>query len=570
MAVGRRSNGVFRIINAIFAIALGCIALACDRKSENQTDSSSGQSSGMPPAVTANQVEVLFVYGSEKQDWIDAVTPAFNSERHTLADGRLIHITTKPMGSGESKDDILAGRVQADVWSPASGLFVTLANAESQSKGGPLLKQTQNLVLSPVVIAMWKPMAEALGWPAKPIGWADIGALAAEKDAWANRGLSQFGPFKFGHTHPEYSNSGLIALLAETYAAAGKSRGLSLEDLQQPQVAATLHKIEHGVVHYGRSTGFFGKRLADFGPGYLSAAVVYENMVISSYANSAGGTPLVAIYPKEGTIWSDHPAGIVERPWVSEEKRAAGKIYLDYLRAPPQQRRALEMGFRPAEGDVGSPIDSAHGADPKQPSTILDTPSADVIAAAIQLWRREKKPSNVALVFDTSGSMNEQGKMRAAQEGAKALIQMMDPQDRLTLVPFSTEVRMGKPMEVGANRTQLLSAIDRLHADGGTNLYQAIAAADGAVMAAADGEHIDAIVVLTDGEDNGKSVTLDALLQRLSRETETGGVRIFTIGYGQSAQLDALRKIARQARGEFYTGETKNIIDVFRDVATFF
>ncbi len=449
----QRSGGTGTIATAIVAIAVACAAWGCDRKSSDQSGINGSSASTTPPA---NQVDVLFVYGSEKQDWIDSITPAFNDERHTLPDGKIIHITTKPMGSGESKDDILAGRVQADVWSPASGVFVTLANAESQSKGGPLVKQTENLVLSPVVIAMWKPMAESLGWPHTPIGWADIGALAAEKNAWKTRGLPQFGQFKFGHTHPEYSNSGLISLLAETYAAAGKARGLSLEDLQQPQVAETLHRIEHGVVHYGRSTGFFGKRLAQYGPGYLSAAVVYENMVVNSYATTGNNTPLVAIYPKEGTIWSDHPAGIVERPWVSEDQRAAGRMYLDYLRAPPQQRRALELGFRPADGDVGSPIDSEHGADPKQPTTILDTPGADVIAAAIQLWRREKKPSNIALVFDTSGSMNDEGKMHAAQEGAKALIQMMDPQDLLTLVPFSTEVRMGKSIPVGPHRAELL------------------------------------------------------------------------------------------------------------------
>jgi Ca-activated chloride channel family protein len=564
----QRWSGTSLAVRVILALGIMGFAGACDRRSSVQSDTSDAGSASTP--ARANQVDVLFVYGSEKQDWIESVTPNFNAENHPLPDGKIIHITAKPMGSGESKDDILAGRIQADVWSPASSVFVTLANAESQTKGGPLVKQTQNLVLSPVVIAMWKPMAEALGWPNKPTGWADIGALAAEKDAWKARGLPQFGQFKFGHTHPEFSNSGLIALLAETYAAAGKSRGLSLDDLQNPQVAVALHYIEHGVVHYGRSTGFFGKRLADYGPSYLSAAVVYENMVISSYAATGNETPLVAIYPKEGTIWSDHPAAVVERPWVTDDQRAAGKMYIDFLRAPAQQRRALELGFRPAEGDIGSPIDAAHGADPKQPSTILDTPSADVIAAAIQLWHREKKPSNVALVFDTSGSMNDDGKMRAAQAGAKALIQLMNPGDRVTLVPFSNDVRMGQPTEVGPHRGELLNAIDQLYADGGTNLYAAIQAADDVVSAKADGEHIDAIVVLTDGEDNGNSLSIDDLLKRLARDAETSGVRIFTIGYGHSAQLEALRRIAHQAHGEFYTGQTDNIIDVFRDVATFF
>jgi len=561
-------------LRASLAGFFGCLVLlglaSCDKSSSNSAASSNGTTAGAPATPSAEKVDVLFVYGSEKQDFIDAVTPVFNSELHKLPNGKIIHIVTKPMGSGESKDDILSGRLEADVWSPASSVFVTLANAESQSKGGPLVKQTQNVVLSPVVIAMWKPMAEALGWPGKAIGWSDIGALAAEKDAWKARGLNQFGQFKFGHTHPEYSNSGLIAVLAETYAAAGKTRGLTLTDLQQPQVGDALRKIEHGVVHYGRSTGFFGKRLTEAGPAYLSAAVVYESTVISSYTSPGNSTPLVAIYPKEGTIWSDHPAGIVERTWVTDDKKAAGQVYIDYLRAPPQQQCALQFGFRPAEGDITGPIDADHGVDPKQPSTILDTPSADVIAACIELWRREKKPSNVALVFDTSGSMNEEGKMKAAQQGAKALIQLMNPVDRLTLVPFSTDVRAAQATDVGPYRANLLNAVDALYADGGTNLYQAIQTASDSMLATTDGQHIDAIVVLTDGEDNGKALSLEALLRNLDRNSETGGVRIFTIGYGNSAKLDALRKIAKQTHGEAYTSGTDNIIDVFRDVATFF
>jgi Ca-activated chloride channel family protein len=38
--------------------------------------------------------------------------------------------------------------------------------------------------------------------------------------------------------------------------------------------------------------------------------------------------PVVAIYQKEGTFWSDHPAGVVERDWVTPEHREAAKIHI--------------------------------------------------------------------------------------------------------------------------------------------------------------------------------------------------------------------------------------------------
>ena len=144
--------------------------------------------------------------------------------------------------------------------------------------------------------------------------------------------------------------------------------------MRNPAVGQFVAGIESAVVHYGSSTGFFGKKIVTNGPGYLNAAVLYESMVVDSYrATPPPGLPMVAIYPKEGTFWSDHPVGIVEREWVTPDRRDAARQYIDYLLAPARQQQALAFGFRPAATDValGAPIDRAHGVDPAQPRTTL-------------------------------------------------------------------------------------------------------------------------------------------------------------------------------------------------------
>jgi len=93
------------------------------------------------------------------------------------------------------------------------------------------------------------------------------------------------------------------------------------------------------------------------GPQYLSAAVLYESMVIESYGQNLQ-FPVVAIYPKEGTFWSDHPIGIVNRDWVTPAHKEAAQIYIKYLLARPQQERAMQYGFRPGAVDV--PFGSAY------------------------------------------------------------------------------------------------------------------------------------------------------------------------------------------------------------------
>src|SRR6185436_3322348 len=97
-------------------------------------------------------------------------------------------------------------------------------------------------VLSPVVVGMWEPMARALGWPAKPIGWAEVADFAASGAGWSRYG------------HPEWG--------------AGKTRDLQSSDVDR--AAGLVRRVQANVVHYGRSTGFFAEKMFTRGPSYLS------------------------------------------------------------------------------------------------------------------------------------------------------------------------------------------------------------------------------------------------------------------------------------------------------------
>src|SRR6266436_3202255 len=433
-----RLSEVRRRISIVFAVSLLFGLASCPSKSSPKTPSATVPQSGL---------ELVFTYGSEKEKWIGEATDAFNRQHRRTGAGRTIIVHAIPMGSGEAIDEVMEGRRQPDIISPASSAFIKLGNAQSQSKTGKdLIASTDNLVLSPVVIAMWKPMAEALGWGKKPIGWSDILALSRSQKGWDAYGYPQWGRFKFGHTHPQFSNSGLISLFAEVYAGSGKTAGLTVADVAKPHTADFLSGIEKSVVHYGSSTGFFGRQMFSTGPQFLSAAVLYENMVIESYSQANMPFPVVAVYPKEGTFWSDHPIGIVEREWVTPEHREAAKAYIQYLLQRPQQEKAIAYGFRPGAVDVplATPIDEAHGVDPREPKTTLEVPSVPVIDAILNLWQAKKKAANVVLVMDTSGSMNDDGKIQSAREGAKQLVNLLSDGDRLSLLPFNHTVAWAK------------------------------------------------------------------------------------------------------------------------------
>jgi Ca-activated chloride channel family protein len=360
------------------------------------------------------------------------------------------------------------------------------------------------------------------------------------------------------------------------YAASGKTGGLTAADVSKAHTAEFLQGIERSVVHYGSSTGFFGRQMFSTGPQYLSAAVLYENMVIESYSQSNLPFPVVAVYPKEGTFWSDHPIGIVEREWVTPERREAAKVYIQYLLQKPQQEKAIAYGFRPGSVDVplAAPIDEAHGVNPQEPKTTLEVPSVSVMDSILQLWQQKKKAANVVLVLDTSGSMNDNGKIQNAREGAKQLVNLLSDNDSLSLLPFNSRASWATTdLPIKTGKPDLLRAIDSLFAGGGTALYDSINMGYQHLLDESNGGDPNAIlsvVVLTDGADTESKMSLSDLMQHVQYDGERHNIHVFTIAYGSDAKKDILGQIAQATQAKSYEGTPENIVGVFKDISTFF
>ncbi len=536
--------------------------------------------SGAIPLPGGKTVSISMVYGSEKEAWLVPLIEAFNAEGYETGDGATIVVEATPMGSIVSGDSIVDGTLQPTVWSPASSAYVPVANMNWRQKHGEALVvgEPNDLVLSPVVVAMWRPMAEALGWPEESLGWADIAELATSDEGWAAYGYPEWGSFKFGHTHPDFSNSGIIAVIAEAYAAAGKQRNLTLSDLEDPALKAFMTDVESSIIHYGESTGFFATRMFERGPSYLSAAVMYENLIAAQEAKRLNGEsnqpPVVAIYPKEGTPWSNHPYIILNAPWVSDEQHEAAEVFEDFLLAEPQQRKSVEYGFRPADPSLalGSPLDLEHGVDPTEPKTILEVPPAEVIVGIQELWRAEvKKPVDVVVVMDTSGSM-EGKKISSARSSLIDFIDLMDDRDRLEVILFSDEmITLTDLSPLGEKRQDVRNRVSGVIEGGDTKLYSAIEFAYEELEAKGDPDHIRAVVALTDGKDTASTITLPQLVEMIGAQSESGdATKIFTIAFGRAADRDVLQRIAEITGGKQYDSDPETIDEIYAEIATFF
>jgi Ca-activated chloride channel family protein len=470
-------------------------------------------------------------------------------------------------------------------------------------------------MLTPLVIAMPRKMADALGYPAKPVGFKDIVALAKDPAGWAKFGHPEWGAFRLGKTNPNLSTSGLNFTIAEHYAATGTSRDLSAEELDRPDVNQFVTDVESSVVHYGDTTltflnNWYRADARGTALTYTSAVAVEEKSVIDYNSGNPDGElspgetprpprePLVAIYPSEGTLFSDSPFVIVDAPWVSPVQKQGAELFRTFVLLPDNQRKVLQSGFRPGNTQVplATPIIAANGVDPTQPQAVLDVPKPDVLVKILDKWATQRKTARVMLVMDVSGSMGDEAnpttketKLDLAKRAAISALDQFKDDDEVGLRIFSTGLDRNDanvqwldllPVSpIGAQREGLRNKIRDLVPVHGTPLYDVTASAYTAMTDGFDAKKINAVVLLTDGknEDGTKSddaAQLSGLLQELqvgSEGADTRPVRIFPIAYGKDADMVTLRQIAEATAGAVYDASNPNTIEqVFTAVVSNF
>ncbi|MEV4745421.1 substrate-binding domain-containing protein [Streptosporangium sp. NPDC049248] len=192
-------------------------------------------------------------------------------------------------------DERTDGR-RPDVWSPAPSAWVTLLRQQASNTDGtvPVADGRQNpIVTAPLVFAMPKPMpkpmAQALGWPGKAIGWSEPAELAAAPQGWAKYGHPEWGRFKLGKTNPNFSTSGLNATIGAYFAATGTTSDLTARDVADPKTRRFVQGVEQSIVHYGDiSMTFLGNLLRADDRGESMAYISPRRLL--TVANSEGGS----------------------------------------------------------------------------------------------------------------------------------------------------------------------------------------------------------------------------------------------------------------------------------------
>jgi len=516
-----------------------------------------------PASAPKNAAVINLVASTNLKPWLDEAIAEFNAEKIKSPNHKPYFVQVEYQDAGEAIGTVQD--FQVDLLIPDNQVWVELL----ADTGNPAyLNDCQSVAESPLVIAMWQPLAEALGWPGTNLGWLDIGSLAADPTAWEYYSGGQYGSsLRLGHTHPGLSATGTNTLLAVVHAAQSQQNAVSSAAIQEPIVQASVSAFESSVTSFSPSTGELSQLMLERGIQYLGAAVIYENLVFESREHDP---PIVPIYPFEGTFLADFPACINE---TSEPDQITGAAtFRDYLISTEGQELAKSHGLRTVNPAVpfAIPEDEYAYIDPQEPQIIFEQPSVEAVYAVQDLWQSSRKAVNLVMLIDTSGSM-EGDKIRNVRQAAVEFISAMGDNDFLSVVifdGFGHAKVLTNHQQIASAKEDVIRAVERIDAVGDTPLYDAIGLSAQLIEASNSVNTSNALVVLTDGKDTAsRDYRFSQELIDLAMGHDTA---IYTIAYGRDADERMLEDLAIRANGNYYPGDEANITEIYQEMSIIF
>ena len=275
------------------------------------------------------------------------------------------------------------------------------------------------------------------------------------------------------------------------------------------------------------------------GSAYVNDVVIRRNLPIPAkasrsyrHATHGGANDRLEVYLTQGESPAPLDCSILGKYVFTGIQATDAEVDVDVDALLRRQRRRPGRG-RPARHRARA--GDARRAGPGRP--LVARPAAGVGHGA----RCRPGRSGSILLIDVSSSMAGEPLVEA-QEAARAFLERCDfTHTEVGLISFSDQVTL--QAEATDNARRVLAAIDRLEADGTTNLTDAIGLAR---------EHLTEldrtryVVLLTDGYPDAPEAP-----SRRPRRPKRQGIEIVAIGTGD-ADLDYLRRLSSTEEGSIF------------------
>lgn len=468
------------------------------------------------------------------------------------ADKEGIDIQIEYAGTLDIMEKLNSGEKYDAVWA-SNSIWLYMLNDSVK------ISESKSTSINPVVFAIKESKSEELGFKGKDIYTKDI--VQAIQD----------GKLKFSMSNPTQTNTGATAYLGLLSTIAGNPEVLKEEHLEDENVKSNLVSLFSGLERSSGSEDFLEELFLN---GDYEAVVTYESSIINmnKKLQSQGKETLYVLYPIDGVSISDSPFAYINNG-VDSKKEEFLKLR-NYILSDEGQRKLAETGRRTWYGGINDNADKNvfnpnWGIDTTTYIVPLKFPNTTIIQKALALYQSElRKPVHAVFCLDYSGSMrgtgydeliNAMNYILTQSEASKDLLQFTE-KDKITVIPFSTDVIDVWNTDNGLNTTQLLNDINNLKPSGSTNIYDTSIQALEELKTENSDEYNLSIILMTDGLSNvGDYSSLYKYYNNLGKD-----IPIYSIMFGKAYE-EELQEIADLTNAKIFDGKS-DLLKAFKEV----
>lgn len=464
-----------------------------------------------PPRRSGDVVVEIFASteksGAGTDGWMAEVARDFNASNVTLDDGRKARVAIRKIASGTGYQFIASGKYVPQGFSPSNQLWVEMAGAHNV----PVIEVRKRTVGNIAGVVMKTSVREDL--EAK-YGEVTIPNLI---DAVVQ------GSMVMGYTNPFASSTGLnfLVTVLGTFSS-GRS-------ILAPEVVSAFEGFQRGVPFVALTT--LQMRESVENDGSLDAFVMEYQTFAKTPALASGYDFLPFGARHDNPLYG---VGELEPAQIEVLKRFA-----EFAEQPDHKSRAGRYGFNPS-------LDY----EPK-----LRVPSGFDLIEAQKLWKEKKdagRPIAAVFLADVSGSMRG-SRLRQLKRALLEGSEFIAPGNSIGLVVFNTRVTTVLPVKEFnlSHKAAFHAAVQSLHADGNTAMYDGIAVALSMLVTERqrNPDVKPILFVLSDGQTN-KGMKFEAMGPII----EGLGIPVYTIGYeadlAELARVSSLVEAASLNAGE--------------------
>lgn len=186
-----------------------------------------------------------------------------------------------------------------------------------------------------------------------------------------------------------------------------------------------------------------------------------------------------------------------------------------------------------------------------------------------QVSDANRKPAILTFVIDVSGSMDRENRLGMVKKCLRMLVDKLKPQDKVGIAVYGSRGRKVMSHHGLNEKTEILTAIDSLCADGSTYAEEGIRIGyEMAEQAYRDG-HINRVILCSDGVANVGQTGADGILEIIRKKAEKG-ITLSAIGFGMGNYNDVLmEQLGDKGNGHYiYIDTIDEAKKVFEDNLT--